>query len=282
MPVKKDKGVLVASGISSGQVLSLLQKKHQNDVFVDECKSGPSWGAHLLKLDAWVLKTTYSPLTTIGYEIKVSRSDFEQDQKWVGYLDYCHEFYFVCPAGLIKSVDLPKEIGLIWTNLRGDKLTTKKRAIRKQPVMEKMNNLLIYVLMSRSVIVANMYKAQKGLTGKVDRLEVKKHLVEKAQEREALAEFINGHVREVYEQSKARCERAQSMEQWADEFSKRLDKLGFVWKPEKDGWSERIEISNKIDALRSHIDDKTINDMESIARRLSAAASELRGILDKS
>jgi len=68
--------------VTSGDILKLLASKHAGDVLVDECKNGQSWGRNLLKMDAWVLRRTWSPLTTIGYEIKVSRQDFEADQKW--------------------------------------------------------------------------------------------------------------------------------------------------------------------------------------------------------
>jgi hypothetical protein len=96
----------------------LFKKK---DVFITECKNGETWGARdLYKLDAWVLKRTYSPLTTIGYEIKVSRSDFENDQKWTNYIDLCHEFFFVCPGGLIRATDLPSSVGLIWVSSTGN------------------------------------------------------------------------------------------------------------------------------------------------------------------
>ena len=35
----------------------------------------------------------------IFVEIKSCRADFECDQKWTEYLDYCDEFYFATPQG---------------------------------------------------------------------------------------------------------------------------------------------------------------------------------------
>ena len=68
---------LQLNGIKADQVLTLLRNKHSKDVFVSECKNGETWGARdLLKMDAWVLLRSYSPLTTVGYEIKISRRDF--------------------------------------------------------------------------------------------------------------------------------------------------------------------------------------------------------------
>lgn len=48
------------------------------------------------------------------FEVKSCREDFEKDHKWKNYLDYCHNFFFVCPEGVIEKEDLPKEIGLIY------------------------------------------------------------------------------------------------------------------------------------------------------------------------
>lgn len=56
----KEKGLLHLNGITSNQILSLLEAKHSKDVFVPECKNGETWGARdLLKIDAWVLRRSY-------------------------------------------------------------------------------------------------------------------------------------------------------------------------------------------------------------------------------
>ena len=177
-----EKGVMRLNGIDSGLIMSLLEKRHDRDVFVGECKNGETWGARdLLKLDAWVLKRSYSPLTTIGYEVKCSRSDFEQDQKWTKYLGLCHLFYFVCPAGLIRGTDLPESIGLIWASI--NKLHVKRKAERAVPDQEKLNRLLTYIVMARSVIVNNMNETGAGHTPREDHLVVVRKEVERAEKR---------------------------------------------------------------------------------------------------
>ena len=48
-------------------------------------------------------------------EVKVSRSDFQQDEKWESYLDYCDEFYFLLnqEARPVYFQMGNKEIGLL-------------------------------------------------------------------------------------------------------------------------------------------------------------------------
>ena len=60
--------------MKSVDLLDLLRQRHAADVFVAECKMGRSSGASpTRRLDAWVLKRSWSPLTIIGYELKASR-----------------------------------------------------------------------------------------------------------------------------------------------------------------------------------------------------------------
>ncbi len=105
-----------------------LRNRHVQDVFLEEM-SGAST-AH--RMDAWAMPRSWSKFTTIGYEIKVSRGDFLQDQKWHNYLGLCHEFYFVCPWGLIKPEELPGGCGLMYLTKTGNRLQIKRKAPRRQ------------------------------------------------------------------------------------------------------------------------------------------------------
>jgi hypothetical protein len=237
----KEKGSLRLNGITSERILSLLIKKHSEDVLVPECKNGETWGARdLLKLDAWVLRRSYSPLTTIGYEIKTNRQDFEQDQKWTGYLDLCHCFYFVCPAGLIRATNLPARIGIIWASK--DKLHIKHKAERCEPNTEKLNRLLIYIIMARSKIVDNMFEINKEPSQ--SKLQLLSDAVGSAKEKKELAYFVKGHIREVYERVSKLDREFKRREDTLKRFEEKLKLLGITWDYNNENWQDTMQVEN--------------------------------------
>ena len=134
--------------LTSGMIKCLLAIKHSKDVFIPECKTGATWGVgkkELLILDAWTMNKKWANAKATGYEIKVSRSDFINDNKWTGYLPYCNEFYFVCPKYLINPNDIPNDIGLIWASK--SRLTIRKYAQYRDVVIPV--SLYQYILMAR-------------------------------------------------------------------------------------------------------------------------------------
>lgn len=146
---------------TASAILGLLRAKHSDDIFVDECKDGPSqYQRGHLRLDAWVMPRSWAKPSTTGYEIKVSRSDFLSDEKWRGYLDLCNRFYFVAPPGVIQPDELPTEAGLIVTSKNGVRLFTKKKAPERD--VEIPESLFRYVLMCRSKITLEHGYADLG------------------------------------------------------------------------------------------------------------------------
>ncbi|KKN14172.1 hypothetical protein LCGC14_0998810 [marine sediment metagenome] len=263
------------NGITSAEILILLKAKHAGDVFISECKNGETWAADgLLKLDAWVMKRSYSPLATIGYEIKVDRTDFERDEKWPEYAELCHQFYFVCPAGLIREEDLPKGIGLMWVS-KARKLHTRRKAVASEPDIQKWNSLLVYALMSRSRIVAN---ARAIYGDDPTHMEAMRAVVEEANERRELAKFVTGHIRE-------RCEVAQKTERsisdreyHVKDFTERLAALGIAWNAEERNWEQTAHIHNEIDLLQNRVTQGVLFKMQSIGRLLGETVTEIEGL----
>lgn len=53
-------------------------------------------------------------------ECKASKQDFLRDKKLLdinkSYYGHCHYFYILCPEGIIKKEDMPKEYGLLYLN----------------------------------------------------------------------------------------------------------------------------------------------------------------------
>ena len=132
--------------ITAQTICDLLAERHSNDVFIQECKSGPSNEGYI-RLDAWAMRKSWARPYTFGYEIKVSRGDFMADEKWEGYLQYCSDFYFVCPYKLIAPEELPQDVGLMWVSKNAKRLFIKRKAAHRK--IEVPELLYRYILMTR-------------------------------------------------------------------------------------------------------------------------------------
>lgn len=136
--------------ITARDIVALLAVKHAGDVFVPECKNGPTHTASHLRMDAWAMARSWKHPKVVAYEVKISRSDFLQDDKWRGYLPYCNELYFVCPQKLIAPEELPGDIGLIVPSANCSRLYTKRKAVYRDIVIQE--DVLRYVLICRAKI----------------------------------------------------------------------------------------------------------------------------------
>ena len=135
--------------LTAKQLLTLLEIKHADDLFVSECKDGPSQGVNTYcRLDGWAMNRSWVNLVMTGYEIKVSRSDFVNDDKWRRYLPLCNAFYFVCPPKLIDATELPDDVGLMWSSRNATRLYTKKKAPQRE--IDPPLSLLLYILICRT------------------------------------------------------------------------------------------------------------------------------------
>jgi hypothetical protein len=105
-----------------------LSLRHMMDFFSTEVMNGPSARGGF-RFDAVAIKKSWSTPAIIGYEVKVSRSDFKADNKFYAYLPYFHELYIACPKGMIQREELPDSIGLMWFNPETKEVKMKKRAI---------------------------------------------------------------------------------------------------------------------------------------------------------
>ncbi len=136
--------------ITSHAITKLLEARHSKDVFVSECKDGPTqWGSHS-RMDAWVMPRSWAHPSTTGYEIKVSRSDFLKDDKWPRYLDLCNWLYFVAPKDVISKDEVPEQCGLLEVSKNCKRLLMRKKAPLRE--VEIPESLFRYVLMCRAKI----------------------------------------------------------------------------------------------------------------------------------
>lgn len=137
--------------ITASVVLDLLASKHSQDIFVPECKNGPTQSvSSYLRMDAWSMRRSWSRPEITAYEIKVLRSDFLNDNKWTQYLDYCHQFYFVAPKGVINEGELPDNVGYLEVSKNAKRLITKKKSPSRQ--LKIPEDLWRYLLICRSEI----------------------------------------------------------------------------------------------------------------------------------
>lgn len=143
--------------MNATQAIKILKRRFENDIVITECKTGSSYQG-CTRMDMVVVKKTWSPVSVLGIEVKVSRSDFLADKKWTDYLQYCTEFYFACPAGLIQPNEITSDVGLIW-------MTQNRATVKVKPNPTDYRNMkpdaLLYILMWR-------YGARDGFSTKSD------------------------------------------------------------------------------------------------------------------
>lgn len=135
--------------INAYEIKQALSKKHEErkDFFMLECKNGPTWFGSHLRFDALAIVKSWTNPCFIGYEVKISRSDFLTDSKWPGYLPYVHEFSFVVPSGLVDKDELDPQVGLIYYNPETHSLTTRRKAVHR--LIEPDPAMLLYIVMNR-------------------------------------------------------------------------------------------------------------------------------------
>lgn len=147
--------------MSADKILTLLLRKHSDDLCVPECKTGATWyNPKFQKLDLWVMKKSWTKPWITGYEIKNTRSDFLKDNKWSGYLEYCTDFYLVAPPGVIQPEELPADAGLLVTSKNMTMVYTKRKAVHRN--IEIPDSIFRYILMWR-VQITNTRQAGQSM-----------------------------------------------------------------------------------------------------------------------
>jgi hypothetical protein len=166
----------------------------------------------MLRMDAWAMKKSWSNFCSWAYEIKVSRQDFLKDDKWHAYLQYCNEFYFVCPPEIIQSSELPPEVGLLWTSKNAKMLYTKKKAPRR--TVDLPIELFIYILMCRTKIVpSTLYYKEEN-----DRSEYWRAWLEKKKEDQGIGHAASKRLQKLFNEhvTKVRDENSRLQDQIED------------------------------------------------------------------
>lgn len=139
--------------ITSTDIKVALKEMHnsRSTYFITECKTCSTYFPDpqgLLIFDGLAITKSYTKPCIVGYEIKVSRSDFLGDNKWHLYLQYCNEFFFVVPKGLVSKDELPEGVRLIYydPDAKQELRTVKKAQYRK---IEEPVGAYKYIIYSR-------------------------------------------------------------------------------------------------------------------------------------
>lgn len=255
---------------SAGSLVAALARKHADDIFVVECKDGPTQTGTHRRLDAWVLKKTWSPITMIGYEVKVSRSDWLSDKKLIAYLPLCHYLYMVAPKDLIALDELPSGVGLLEPVGDGARLATRRKATWRD--IELPTNLLVYVLMCRVTITREQ---QQNAAWRLDQL---KHWVDGKVERRELSYAVNKKIREKFIEQEHRFQLLEQRTAAVEQVKQRIIELGF----DPDKPFSLWQVSERIKELAGAVDQSLITALETTERALADARERLLVIYHKS
>jgi hypothetical protein len=148
--------------------LSRYSREHKFRFFA-HVKDGSYYGRQQRILDGFaVQERQFLNPVTVGYEIKVSRSDFLRDDKWQEYLPVCTSFYFAVPHGLITPNELPEGIGLIYCSDTGV-LTIIKRAKRRGLDQSRLFEVFKYLVYNRTCSETEKVKAAAKKVRRVER-----------------------------------------------------------------------------------------------------------------
>lgn len=258
--------------ITARDIVELLAVKHAGDVFVPECKNGPTHSTSHLRMDAWAMARSWARPRIVAYEVKVSRSDFLNDDKWRGYLPYCNELCFVCPAKVIAPEELPADVGLIVPSANCTRLYTKRKAVYRDIVIDE--SVLRYVLICRAQIGVGTDCAENDPSGRAEHwaawLAKREYTADLGhQVSRALGEVIDEKIEKVDQENKRLATQIKNLQETRD----LLRKLGFD-KHIPDPWSVEGRLRRLREAVPPELKGDLRNARRSI-RNLQKALAEI-------
>jgi len=252
--------------MTSSDLLTMLETRHAKDVFVAECKDGASQTRSHRRLDAWVLAKTWSPVTTIGYEIKVSRGDWLRDTKLASYLPLCHLLYVVAPKGLVKHEELPESVGLIEPVGTSGRIQIRRRASRRQ--IEMPTDLLLYVLMSRTKITRELQQYDA-----TERIEHLRAWVDAKDDRRDLSYMVSQKIQTVFNEQASQVRRERLRNDELQKVRDRIVELGFDPDMPVGSWQVRA----RLEQFNAIVTARTLSEI----RRAALLLTETAAALDK-
>lgn len=231
-------------------ITKLLEIKHHDACFVTQCKTGSTYYSNFSQFDCWVLEKSWAHPRTIGYEIKVSRSDFLNDKKFTNYFDYCNELYFVAPDGIIGKDEVPENCGLMVASKNLKRLITKKKAPYREIDEVNLVSLFKYILFFRTQII----KENKPQ----DKVKFWEEWLMEKEEKKRLGVNVSKKIRDY----------VKNIEKENDELKRENDKLEIVKQAANDLGIDLYKIS-------------TFSSTETIKRMFNSNHTEIKKQLDE-
>jgi hypothetical protein len=198
--------------------MKLLKIRHARDLFVPECKDGPTQAGPHRRMDAWVMAKSWAHPCVTAYEVKVTRGDFLSDEKWEHYLPLCNCFYFVCPPGVIDPGELPDGVGLLCAARTGTRLYTRRKAAKRDVAIPE--DVWRYILMCRVRIVDDTGMRRTKLEEWTEWLNQKR-------EAQHIGHLAGRRLQELYREALREKEGALALVAEYDAIRERLRELGF-------------------------------------------------------
>jgi len=257
--------------IIARHIVDMLAARHSADLFVPECKTGPTWGvSNMQRIDAVAIKKSWAHPLTVAYEIKVTRNDFLKDVKWRGYLPFCNEFVFATAPGVVEDKsEIPAEAGWVACSATGSRLFSRLKSPYRD--IEIPNSLLRYVLYSRSRIV------QEGVDGREDNEEFWRTWLDGKQELQKLGSRVSRALREcISEEINKRDARQQALDRRLEDLAdtqKTLIALGFA----PDYVPPEYRLKQRLQQLQAAVPLGTIEAIRAAEKALCKARETLEG-----
>lgn len=227
--------------VTSTDIKLALKDMHSGraSYFITECKTCSTYFPDpqgLLIFDGLAITKSYTKPNIIGYEIKVSRSDFLQDNKWHLYLQYCNEFFFVVPKGLVKKDELPENVGLIYYDPDTSNLRTVKKALYRQ--IEEPVGVYKYIIFSKL--------EEDRIPFYEDKAEYARDYLKDQKDKKyigfTLGSKMAKDLEEAYKRLEAVGHKEADIERWekVEKLLRKHDLLGWSWYKD-DSWLEDLE-----------------------------------------
>lgn len=202
--------------VTAATIERLLEKKFDDHICFTELK-GPTGNG---RIDFGAIKPSWSHPDVHAMEVKVSRRDFVQDDKWPPYLDACQMFWFVTAAGIVEKSEIPEQAGWMEASKNGLKLFIRKKAPRRKMSVEHQAKLF------RQLLHARHYRTRGTHDPKQAQQQAIQRFLEASDEKAQIGRAVNEKIHRVVQATRSENERLTELMLGYDKMAAAMEKLG--------------------------------------------------------